>query len=92
MAFLNANLTLDVLPRVIGIMAEELGWSDERKKRECVTIDNRTPERLLHANVALTYLYDHRYEATKRFLHTMGLEDINTRGTFNSMDILHYRY
>ncbi|ELR22155.1 Glycerol phosphate dehydrogenase 2, mitochondrial, putative [Acanthamoeba castellanii str. Neff] len=65
LAFLNANVALDVLPRVIDIMAEELRWDDARKK--------------------------HEYENTKKFLRTMGLEDINSRGVFNNMDILHYR-
>jgi hypothetical protein len=31
---LNANVALDVLPRVIDIMAEELRWDDARKKHE----------------------------------------------------------
>lgn len=34
LAFLNANVALDVLPRVIDIMAEELRWDDARKKHE----------------------------------------------------------
>jgi hypothetical protein len=41
----------------------------------------------------LRYTHPHnRYEHTKNFLRTMGLEDINSRGVFNNMDILHYRY
>jgi glycerol-3-phosphate dehydrogenase len=34
LAFLNAQTTLDVLPRVVDIMAEELGWDSARKAKE----------------------------------------------------------
>ncbi|KAJ3150024.1 mitochondrial glycerol-3-phosphate dehydrogenase [Geranomyces michiganensis] len=34
LAFLNAEAALESLPRVIDIMAQELGWSDARKKQE----------------------------------------------------------
>jgi glycerol-3-phosphate dehydrogenase len=36
LAFLNANVALDALPRVIEIMAEELNWDEDRKKKEYV--------------------------------------------------------
>ncbi|KAJ3020723.1 mitochondrial glycerol-3-phosphate dehydrogenase [Thoreauomyces humboldtii] len=36
LAFLNAQAALEALPRVIEIMAEELKWSDARKKSELV--------------------------------------------------------
>jgi glycerol-3-phosphate dehydrogenase len=31
---LNVQVTLEVLPRVIDIMGEELGWDTTRKERE----------------------------------------------------------
>jgi glycerol-3-phosphate dehydrogenase len=34
LSFLNCRATLEALPRVIEIMASELGWSQERKKQE----------------------------------------------------------
>jgi len=34
LAFLNAQASLEALPRVIDLMAEELGWSRKRKERE----------------------------------------------------------
>lgn len=34
LAFLNAQAALDALPRVVDVMAEELKWSKERKKKE----------------------------------------------------------
>ncbi len=34
LAFVNANVAMDTLPRVIEIMAEELNWSEARKKEE----------------------------------------------------------
>ena len=34
MAFLNAQAALEALPRVIDIMAQELNWSNSRKKQE----------------------------------------------------------
>lgn len=34
LAFLNAQATLDALPRIVDIMAEELNWNTDRKKRE----------------------------------------------------------
>lgn len=34
LAFLNAQTALDVLPRVIDIMAGELGWSSSRRRKE----------------------------------------------------------
>ncbi|KAJ3142715.1 mitochondrial glycerol-3-phosphate dehydrogenase [Geranomyces variabilis] len=34
LAFLNAEAALESLPRVIDIMAQELGWSESRKKQE----------------------------------------------------------
>lgn len=34
LAFVNAQTALDVLPRVIDIMAEELHWDEKRKKKE----------------------------------------------------------
>ena len=34
LAFLNSQTALDTLPRVIDIMAEELNWSSDRKRRE----------------------------------------------------------
>ena len=34
LSFLNASAALDALPRVVQIMAEELGWNEDRKKRE----------------------------------------------------------
>ncbi|KAJ3031443.1 mitochondrial glycerol-3-phosphate dehydrogenase, partial [Rhizophlyctis rosea] len=37
LAFLNADTTLDALPRIIDIMATELDWSSARKKHELET-------------------------------------------------------
>lgn len=34
LSFLNAEATVDALPRVIDVMAEELGWDEQRKKHE----------------------------------------------------------
>lgn len=34
LSFLNVQVTLEVLPRVIDIMAEELGWDNKRKEKE----------------------------------------------------------
>lgn len=34
LAFLNAQATLEALPKVIDLMAEELGWSNRRRDRE----------------------------------------------------------
>lgn len=34
LSFLNAQISLEVLPRVIDIMAEELGWDQKRKASE----------------------------------------------------------
>lgn len=34
LSFLNVQATLEVLPRVIDIMAEELGWDQSRKEKE----------------------------------------------------------
>ncbi|CAG8437526.1 1712_t:CDS:2 [Acaulospora morrowiae] len=34
LAFINAQATLESLPRIIDIMSEELGWSPERQTRE----------------------------------------------------------
>jgi glycerol-3-phosphate dehydrogenase len=34
LSFLNAQASLDALPRVVDIMAEELGWSRSRKRKE----------------------------------------------------------
>lgn len=34
LAYLNARATLEALPKVIEIMAEELGWTEERKVKE----------------------------------------------------------
>ncbi|EIW72687.1 hypothetical protein TREMEDRAFT_70788 [Tremella mesenterica DSM 1558] len=34
LSFLNTQVTLEVLPRVIDIMAEELGWDKKRKAKE----------------------------------------------------------
>jgi glycerol-3-phosphate dehydrogenase len=34
LAFLNTNLALDCLPRVIDIMAAELNWSADKKSKE----------------------------------------------------------
>ena len=36
LAFLNAQVALDVLPKVVGIMAEELHWSTKRQRQEIV--------------------------------------------------------
>jgi len=33
-----------------------------------------------------------RFQQTKQFLCTMGLEDLRSRELLNSMDILYYRY
>ena len=32
LAFLNVNAALEVLPTVVDIMGEEMGWNNERKK------------------------------------------------------------
>ena len=34
LAFLNSQLALECLPRVVEIMASELGWTEDRKKQE----------------------------------------------------------
>lgn len=34
LAFLNSQLALECLPRVIEIMSSELGWNEDRKKKE----------------------------------------------------------
>ena len=34
LSFLNAQAALDALPRVIEIMSEELGWDDEKRRKE----------------------------------------------------------
>lgn len=34
LSFLNVQVTLECLPRVIDIMSEELGWDAKRKERE----------------------------------------------------------
>jgi glycerol-3-phosphate dehydrogenase len=34
MSFLNVQVTLEALPRVIDIMADELGWDYKRKEKE----------------------------------------------------------
>ncbi len=34
LAFLNSQTALDVLPRVVDVMAVELGWSSSRKRKE----------------------------------------------------------
>lgn len=36
LAFLNSQLALECLPRVVEIMASELGWTEDRKKQEFI--------------------------------------------------------
>lgn len=40
LSFLNASAALDALPRVIEIMAKDLGWSEDRKKKEWIGARN----------------------------------------------------
>ena len=34
LSFLNVQVTLECLPRIIDIMSEELGWDSRRKEKE----------------------------------------------------------
>ena len=40
LAFLNANAAKEAMPRVLDIMQEELGWSDEYRRKEEETADH----------------------------------------------------
>lgn len=77
-AFLNVEAALEILPKVVDIMAKELNWSDKEKKKQ-------TEDAINFLNTEMGYLANKEAKSTKQ-LELTRQEVLEYSKLFNSMD------